>query len=397
MAPFELTDAIGVAADPLQDGPERAALRAMVRRVVADVAPTSRVQALDEAETFDDDLYAALREIGVLAIDAVGGAGDVRDQVVVIEELAAGPTSMAAFLILQFMIIQVLGSHASTDEQRDVLAALIAGETKVSFALSEPDGATDVVRVMKTRARRAPSGAWVLSGRKMWTSGATRSDWIVVLAHTGAAPTASVDSVSMFLVPTAAKGIVIREIPTLGLHGFATCEVGFDDVELPDAALIGEESAGLRQAFGTLNRENLNAAAACNGVTRGALEFVTGFARERVVFERPVGAFQTPQHWLVDGAVRLEAARSLAVRAAEIEVAGGRADLLSIMAKLAASEAAQDLTLHGMQLMGGLGYSRELPMQRWFRDVRLWSFAPLNNEMIRNRLGERYLGLPRSY
>ena len=125
MAPFELTDAIGVAADPLQDGPERAALRAMVRRVVADVAPTSRVQALDEAETFDDDLYAALREIGVLAIDAVGGAGDVRDQVVVIEELAAGPTSMAAFLILQFMIIQVLGSHASTDEQRGLPGQLL--------------------------------------------------------------------------------------------------------------------------------------------------------------------------------------------------------------------------------------------------------------------------------
>ena len=93
----------------------------------------------------------------------------------------------------------------------------------------------------------------------------------------------------------------------------------------------------------------------------------------------------------------LEAARSLMVRAAEVELGGGRADMLALMAKLMASEAAQDITLKGMHLMGGFGYSRELPMQRWFRDVRLWSFAPLNNEMVRNRIGERLLGLPRSY
>jgi alkylation response protein AidB-like acyl-CoA dehydrogenase len=84
-------------------------------------------------------------------------------------------------------------------------------------------------------------------------------------------------------------------------------------------------------------------------------------------------------------------------RAAEVELGGGRADMLALMAKLMASEAAQDITLKGMQLMGGMGYSREMPMQRWFRDVRLWSFAPLNNEMVRNRIGERLLGLPRSY
>jgi acyl-CoA dehydrogenase len=416
MSELALTDAIGMAADPVGDSPERAALRATLRQLIEAESPLDHVGRLDAAEEFDDHLYERLNDIGVLAIGApasvVGSAGgDVRDQLVVIEELGAGPTSMAAFMILQYMIIQVLGAYASTDEQRAVLAALVAGRTKVSFALSEPDGATDVVRAMKTRAVGNPRDGWTLSGRKMWTSGALRAQWLVVIARSdndaeagpdGAAakgtPTGPrMDRMSMFLVPTDAPGVHITDIPTLGLHGLSTCEIAFDDVALAPDALVGEEHRGLRQAFATITRENLTASAACLGVGRGALVYAAEFAKTRKVFGSAVGAFQVPQHWLADGAVQLEAARSLMGRAAEIEIAGGRADLLSIMAKLTASEAAQTLTLHGMQLMGGLGYSRDVPLQRWFRDVRLWSFAPLNNEMVRNRIGEKLLGLPRSY
>ena len=121
------------------------------------------------------------------------------------------------------------------------------------------------------------------------------------------------------------------------------------------------------------------------------------YVAQREVFGKPIGAFQVPQHWLVDAAVGLEAARSLMDRAAAVEVAGGRSEMLTLMAKLLASETAQDITLNGMQMMGGAGYLMEVPMQRFFRDVRLWSFAPLNNEMVRNRIGERLLRLPRSY
>lgn len=400
--PRPLTDEAGFDADPIGDTPERAELRATMRRLVAERAPHDRVQRLDETETFDDELYDALREVGALAIGAPAGVagaagGDVRDQLVVIEELAAGPTSMAAFVILQYMIIQVLGAYASTAEQHEVLARLVAGQTKVSFAMSEPDGATDVVRAMRTRATGDPAQGWRLDGRKMWISGAARSSWLLVIARTDDGTGPAMDRITMFLVPADAPGVTITEIDTFGLHGLSTCEIAFDGVALAPSALVGTEHAGMRQAFATITRENLTATAACLGVGRGALAYAADFARERHVFGSPVGSFQVPQHWLVDGAVRLEAARGLMARAAEIECAGGRADLLSIMAKLAASEAAQDLTLKGMQLMGGLGFSREVPMQRWFRDVRLWSFAPLNNEMVRNRLGERLLGLPRSY
>jgi len=397
---MDITDDAGRRADPVADSPERAELRVALRALIAREAPPSRIRQLDEAEEFDDHLYAKLNELGVLGIDApsdLGGAGDVRDQLVVIEELAAGPTSMAAFMIVQYMIIQVLGAFASTDEQRTILADLVAARTKVSFSLSEPDGGTDIARIMKTRAERDSGGCWRLNGHKMWTSGATRAQWLIVLARTGEATRSAIDGVSMLLVPTNAKGVEVRPIDTLGIHGLSTCEVFFDDVALGGDALIGAENAGFRQAFRTLNREGIIACAASLGVGRGALEFITDYTREREVFGKPIGSFQVPQHWMVDAAVHLEAARSLMVRAAEVELGGGRADMLALMAKLMASEAAQDITLKGMQLMGGFGYSRELPMQRWFRDVRLWSFAPLNNEMVRNRIGERLLGLPRSY
>jgi alkylation response protein AidB-like acyl-CoA dehydrogenase len=385
--------------DPAGDSAERADLRAAVRRLVADVSPPERIRALDEAEQFDDELHAALAGMGALAAGApahVGGLGDVRDQLVVVEEVAAGPTSMAAFLIAQYAVIQVLATFGHGIEHRAVVDALITGRTKVSFSMSEAGGGTDVARVMRTRAERVPGG-WRINGEKMWTSGATLASHLIVLARTTPIERSPVHGVTMFLVPADAEGVRVRALDTFGIRGLSTCEVVYDDVTLDDAAVLGEVDAGMRQVFATINREGLNAAAACIGAGRGALDLAVQYAKDREVFGKPVGAFQTPQHWLVDGAVALESARSLMVRAAEIEVAGGDAGSLASMAKLVASEGAERIALKGMQLMGGAGYSRDVGMQRYFRDVRLWSFSPLTNEMVRNRIGEQVLGLPRSY
>lgn len=386
--------------DPLADTAERAELRATVRRLVAEVSPPDRTRAFDEAEQFDDELHRALAGIGALAVGApahVGGVGDVRDQLVVVEEVAAGPTSMAAFLIAHYAVTQVLATFGSTDEHRVIVDALLTGQTKVSFSMSEAGGGTDVARAMRTRAERLPGGGWRISGEKMWTSGATLARHLIVLARTAPIERSPVSGVTMFLVPADATGVHIRALDTFGIHGMSTCEVVYDDVVLGDDAVLGEVDAGMRQVFATINREGLNAAAACIGAGRGALELAVQYANEREVFGKPVGAFQTPQHWLVDGAVALEAARGLMARAAEIEVAGGDAGALAAMAKLVASEGAERIARKGMQLMGGAGYSRDLAMQRYFRDVRLWSFSPLTNEMVRNRIGEQFLGLPRSY
>jgi alkylation response protein AidB-like acyl-CoA dehydrogenase len=337
--------------------------------------------------------------MGVLGLDApewAGGSGDVRDQLIAIEELAAGPTSMAAFLIAQYAVVKVLALTVSTDDQRLLLQDLVAGRKKVSFALSEPASATDVARVMKTRAVQTEDG-WRLNGQKMWTSGATLADAIIVLARTSEIGESPIFGITAFLVPKEAAGLEVREIRTFGIHGMSTCEVFLRDVMVPPDAVLGDVDKGLRQVFATINREGLNAAAATIGVARGALDLTIDYATNREVFEKPIASFQVPQHWMVDAAVSIEAARSLMNRAAIIEARGGRSDSLASMAKLVASEAAVEIALRGMQVMGGMGYSREVPMQRYFRDGRLWSFSPLNNEMIRNRLGEQLLGLPRSY
>jgi alkylation response protein AidB-like acyl-CoA dehydrogenase len=393
-------DEVAVDGDPLADSVERAELRRMVRKLVKRVAPDERVRLLDEAEEFDNELFAELATAGLLAIDTPGsseGSGNVLDQLVVIEELATGPTSMAAFLIAHYAAVQTIGRYGHADRHQQIVSQLVSGSAKASFALSEPAGGTDVARVMTTHAESVFGGRFRLSGQKLWTSGATLASWIVVLARTAPVTDRPIEGITMFLVPADAPGVTIRTIDTLGIHGMSTCEIFFDGVELPADAVLGEVGRGMQQVFATINREGLNAAAASIGVARGALVAAVEYVREREVFGRPVGSFQVPQHWLVDAAIAIESARSLMLRAAFVELAGGRSGALASMAKIVASEAAVNTALRGMQVMGGAGYSREHPMQRYFRDGRMWSFSPLNNEMVRNRLGESFLGLPRSY
>jgi alkylation response protein AidB-like acyl-CoA dehydrogenase len=395
--PYPFPDA-GLPGDPLAESPERAELRRSVRSLVERESPPARIAELDLAGRFDAELHAKLAAIGVLGIDApdaLGGSGDVRDQLVVVEEVAAGPTSMAAFLIAQYAVAQVLARFGRGAEHEDLLRRLIAGRAKISFALSEPSGGTDIARAMRTRAERAASG-FVLRGHKTWISGAALADAIIVLARTSEPERSPVQGITMFLVPANARGLEIREIDTFGIRGLSTCDVFLDGVELPENAVLGDVDRGMRQVFATVNREGLNAAAATLGVGRAALSLAVSHAKERRIGGRPIGSFQVPQHWLVDAAVALESARASMLRAAEIEVAGGDGGLLASMAKLVASEAAVRIAERGMQVMGGIGFTSANPMQRYFRDGRLWSFSPLTNEVLRNRIGEQLLGLPRA-
>jgi acyl-CoA dehydrogenase len=395
-----ITDAVGSQVDPASDSADRAALRASVRRMIADIAPEQRVLDLDDREAFDDLLHQGLADLGAMAVGAHpdhGGAGDLRDQLVVVEELAAGPTSMAVFMIVHYMAIQILSTDASLEQRAAWLDRLVEGRAKFSFALTEPGAGTDIARAMRTVGRR-DGDDWVLSGQKAWISGAERADAFILLARTSPVEDGStVDGITMFLVPRDTPGITVRELATVAVHGLDTCEVFLDDVRLPASAVIGKEGEGFRQVITTLNRERLNSAAGSLGAARGALDAAVRYVGERGAFGSTVGAFQAVQHRLVNGAIAIEAARGLLVRASEVEAAGGRADLLSSMAKVAASEAAVLVTQSGMEVMGGAGFSREYSMQRWFRDVRLWVFAPLANDMVRSYLGERLLELPRSF
>ena len=384
----------------LPDTTEQADLREMVRDIIDRYAPPERVRELDEANAFDLELYRALGEAGLIGLDAqvddTTGA-DPRNQIIVLEELAAGPTSMAVCLVVQYMGVGLLTEYGTELHRTTVLAPLLDGRERVSFALTEPDGGTDVARVMRTRARRTDDGGWILDGAKTWISGPQHAAHLIVLARTSASERSPIDGITMFVVPTDTPGITVRELDTFAIHSLDTCEVTFEGVKLDDTAVLGEVDRGFRQVLGTLNGERLNAAAAALGIARGALEAAVDYGRQRQVFGRPVGSFQVGQHRLVDGAIQIEAARALMLQAADATATGARADIFSAMAKVAASDAAVDITDAGMWLMGGSGFSKEYPMERLFRDARLYTFAPLTNEMLRNHIGEKYLGLPRSF
>jgi alkylation response protein AidB-like acyl-CoA dehydrogenase len=394
-----ITDAIGLDADPIGDTEERRALRHEVARLVGQVAPLARRLELDEKEQFDDELHARLADMGVLALDAhedQGGAGTALDQLVVLEELAAGPTSMAVFMVVHYMGVHILSKHGTEAQRERFLGPLIEGRAKFSFALTEAGGGTDITRAMKTTARRDGDG-WVLNGQKTWISGAQIANFYVVLARTSPGDNSSVDGITMFLVPADIEGVRAKELSTVAVHGFDTNEVFFDNARVPEENVIGEVDKGFRLVIDTLNRERMNAAAGAIGAARGALAYAVEYAENRPAFGSTIGAFQAVQHRLVNSALAIESARSLLARAAAVYEAGGRADVLSSMAKVTASEAAVQATTTGMEVLGGAGFSLEYPMQQWFRDVRLWVFAPLNNDMVRNYLAERHLGLPRSF
>lgn len=383
------------------DPPEVAEVRRRVRRVLAENTDPERLARHDEDEVYDVDLYRALASAGLIRLETeIGGRkASHRSQTTVLEELGAGATSVGVSVVVQYMGVELLHSFADAEQAERFLAPLLAGDALMSFGLSEPGGGTDVARAMGTRAVRQSDGSYVLSGRKKWIGGASTADFLLVLARTTEIAHSAVDGITMFIVPRDTPGITTTPIDTMGIRALEQADIVFDDVRVPAELVLGEADRGFRQVLATLNGERLNGASVALGIARGALESAVEYANGREAFDRPVGSFQALQHPLVDASVKVESARLLLRNAAQSsdEAAAGADETLSAMAKLAASDAATTTTDIGMRVMGGWGFLRQLPMQRFFRDARLYTFAPITDEMIHNYLGQKHLGLPRSY
>ncbi|MCS5478116.1 acyl-CoA dehydrogenase family protein [Corynebacterium sp. YIM 101645] len=385
----------------LADTPEVAEVRARVRRVLAEHTTPERLAEHDENETYDLELYNELAAAGLIRLETEldGRKASHQSQVTVLEELGAGATSVGVSIVVQYMGVELLHSFGNSAQRQEFLAPLLDGDARMSFALSEPDGGTDVARAMKTRATRREDGSYVLNGRKKWIGGASTANFLLVLARTSEIERSSIDGITMFILPRSTPGITTTPIDTMGIRALEQADIVFEDVVIPAELVLGKVDRGFRQVLATLNGERLNGAAVALGIGRGALEHAVAYAQDREAFGRPVGAFQALQHELVDAAVKVESARLLLHNAARTsdEAEGGANETLSAMAKLAASEAGTTASDVGMRVMGGWGFLRQLPMQRYFRDARLYTFAPLTDEMIRNYIGEKHLGLPRSY
>lgn len=366
-------------------------------KAISRTSPPEKVARLDAAKTFDTELYDMLAGLGIWGLgveEELGGSGGTNiEQLIALRTLGNLSTSMAVFCVVQFMLTRLLKDSASESQKRTWLGPLASGRAKASFCLTEAGGGTDILRAMKTRAQKVDEG-WILNGSKMWISGATTSDFYIVLARTSDGKT---DGVSTLLVPRHTPGISATEVDTFAINGYDTCQVFFDNVKVPSENLLGVEGQGFRQVVATLNSERINASAVALGIAQGAIRYAADYAKDRTAFNKTLSELQAVQHKLASVATSLELAWSYLLQTAVLDDEGKPVDVASSMVKLASSDVAKRAADTGMEILGAAGFDTSGPMQRYYRDHRLYVFAPVNDEMCRNLIAERYFGFKRSF
>ena len=377
--------------------------RRSVRDWVAAKYPKTKVNELERLEDHDgsnfptgywDDLTQA-GYFGVGISEELGGqGGGAMVQAILMDEMArnlAGLTWVWGISSFCAKSIQRFAAPALRDE---FVPAMVNGEQKVAIAITEPGGGTDLLGAMVTRAKREGDG-YLISGSKIWSTMAHVSDYLLLLAKTSEGEKSS-HGKTLFLVPTDQAGIVARPIPKLGMRCVGSCEVSLDDAFVPDTHVIGEVDRGWYHILTTLNNERILVAALATGVLRGVMEDAIAYAKERHAFGRSIAEYQVIQHWIADMAMWLAQAELLTYKAAWMYDAGHDTAVESSMAKAVASEYATKAADLGIQILGGMGYSAEFDMQRYWRDVRLYQIGPVTNQMVRNIVAQS-VGLPRSF
>jgi acyl-CoA dehydrogenase len=354
-----------------------------------------------EPEGYPEQFVQALTAHGWLAAlvpEQYGGAGmDLSAAAVILEEInASGCNSGACHA--QMYTMGTLLRHGSDEQKQRYLPAIAAGERRLqAFAVTEPGAGSDTPSLQTTAER--VDGGYLLKGQKIWTSRAQHSDLMIVLART--TPLAETakrsEGLSVFLIDIAAAGdgLEIRPIRTMMNH--ATTEVFFDSVEIPASALIGEEGKGFRYILDGMNAERILIASECIGDGRWFVEKASSYASERVVFGRPIGANQGVQFPIARAHAAIQAAGLVRSQAAWLFDEGRSCAPEANMAKLLASEASWQAANACLDTYGGYGFAVEYDVERKFRETRLYSVAPVSNNLVLAYLGQNVLGMPRSY
>lgn len=354
-----------------------------------------------EPDRYPEEFVTALTEHGWLAAlipEEYGGAGlSLTAASVILEEINTSGGNAAACHAQMYTMGTIL-RHGSEEQKRRYLPRIAAGELRLqAFGVTEPTVGSDTTRIQTTAER--VDGGYVVRGQKLWTSRALYSDLMLLLART--TPLEQVqkktEGLSIFLVDMRAAGekLTIRPIRTMMNH--ATTEVFLDGVEVPVDALVGEEGKGFGYLLDGLNAERILIAAECIGDGRWFVEKAVRYASERVVFGRPIGANQGVQFPIARAHAAVEAADLVRYNAAWLfdqgRPCGGEAN----MAKLLASEASWQAANACLDTHGGFGFATEYDVERKFRETRLYSVAPVSNNLVLAYLGQHALGLPRSY
>jgi alkylation response protein AidB-like acyl-CoA dehydrogenase len=326
-----------------------------------------------------------------------GGAGMV-ELAIVAEEIAAAGCPLLLIVVSPAIAATVIAASGTVDQKERWLPRFADGSAKMSFAITEPDAGSNSHRITTT-ARRDPDGrGWRLSGTKYYISGVDETDATLVVARLEDAAAGTLRP-AMFIVPTGTPGMSYQPIDMAFPSPEKQFTVFFDDALLPDDALVGGEEAGLAALFAGLNPERITVAAYTNGLARHALRKGVDYAKERTVWQAPIGSHQAIAHPLAKAHVEVELARMATTRAAWLYDAGDHAAAgeAANMAKYAAAEAANNAVDASVQAHGGNGMSVEYGVGTLIGAVRTARIAPVSREMILNYLAQHTLGLPKSY
>lgn len=371
-------------------------------RAVCKGFPGTYWRALDAERRYPEAFVRALTEAGFLAAlipEGYGGSGlGIAAGAAILEEIQRSGANGAACHAQMYMMGTVL-RHGSDIQKRRFLPEIAAGRLRLqAFAVTEPTSGTDTSRIRTVAVRDGES--YVINGQKVWTSRAEHSDLMLLLART--APRNEVgrphDGLSVFLVDLCearGRGLTIRPIRTMLNH--ATTEIFFDDLRIPAEALIGEEGKGFRYILDGMNAERILIAAECIGDARWFIDKATAYARERVVFGRPIGQNQGIQFPIARAFASTEAASLMVATAATLFDTGRSCGAEANMAKLLAADASWQAADMCLQTHGGFGFAEDYDVERKFRETRLYQVAPVSTNLILAYLAEHVLGLPRSY
>jgi len=362
----------------------------------------------EEKGEFGNEFWEALSVAGFTGLiipEEYGGAGGgTTELMIAMEELAAGGCGMAGawYLILSeiFGGLSIL-RHGTGDQKRKYLPGIASGRTEFCMALTEPDAGSNTPNI-KTFARK-DGDYWIINGSKTFISGADRAKGMLIVARTMPREAAShrTAGLSLFLADLPDRAVEVIPVSKHGINYSHTCIVNFDNLRLPSDALIPPEGGGWNCLLDTLNPERMSFTAAGIGIARLAIQKAVNYAWERKVFaDNPIGSYQSLQFPLAEAYAGLEAARLLNLKAADLfdrSQNAAETGAASNMAKAIVVESATRAVFWAMQIFGGYGYTTEYDVERWWREVNLIRLAPVTQQMTLGFIGEKVLGMPKSY
>jgi acyl-CoA dehydrogenase len=383
------------------DGPEIGRIRESVRALCAGF-PGAYWRELDRQREYPTAFVTAMTKagfLGALIPETYGGSGlGLLAAAAILETVHAAGCNGAACHAQMYVMGTVL-RHGSEAQKRRWLPDVASGKLRLqAFGVTEPSAGSDTTGLHTLAVRQGDR--YVVSGQKVWTSRAEHSDLMLLLARTSPreAVAKKSDGISVFLVDmreAVGRGLTIRPIRTMINH--ATTELYFDGLEVPAENLIGQEGRGFRYILDGMNAERVLIAAECLGDAAWFIEKASRYARERIVFGRPIGQNQGVQLPLARAYAATQAARLMVYQAAALFDAGTPCGKEANMAKLLAADASWSAANECLQTHGGYGFAEEFDVERKFRETRLYQVAPISTNLILSYLAEHVLGLPRSY